>query len=268
MTSSRTGTAFLLAALLMGACAARRVPDQPISEGLPPWLENGEEVRLGVARKWLDLGFTQGAMSIVSQMRADGSTLPELDLIQGQALLAEGVDSEAERLLLLARDRMSRDARPHTELCALYADQMRLAEAIVECQRAVKINENDAKAWNNLGFLLLAEERLEEAREAAQMAITLDGGSALYRNNLALIWAALGQDDLANRTLQTTMTKADAAWQVGQTVERFHGADNARVWYERAVEANPDHRDALAKLNPSQSNPPADGADQVPVEEP
>ncbi len=259
-----TRGAVFVAVLMLGACAARSVPDQPLTDGLPPWMEDGEEVRLGVAWKWLDLGFTQGAMSIVTQMRAEGSTTPELDLIQGKALLAEGVESEAERLLVSARDRMSRDPRPYTELCGLYADQKRIDEAITECQRAVKISANDAKAWNNLGFLLLANERLDEAREAAQTAITLDGGSALYRNNLGLVQAAMGQADLANRTLQTTMTKADAAFVVGETVERFHGADEARVWYERAVEANPDHRGALAKLNPSEP----DGTDDVPVEKP
>ncbi|MEO0604020.1 MAG: tetratricopeptide repeat protein, partial [Myxococcota bacterium] len=201
------GVVMLALTVTLGACGAtRRAPDVQVSEGLPPWMEDGDEVRLGIARKWLDLGFTQGAMSIVTQMRASGSTSPELDLIQGQALLAEGVESEAERLLVAARDRMSRDPRPHTELCLLFADQKRVPEAITECQRAVKIDENDAKAWNNLGFLLLSVERLDEARDAAQRAITLDGTSARYRNNLAVIQAALGQDDLANRTLQSTMT--------------------------------------------------------------
>lgn len=254
----------LLLLVVAAGCAAKHAPDMPVSEGLPPWMEDGDEVRLGVARKWLDLGFTQGAMSIVSQMRADGSTSPELDLIQGQAMLAEGVESEAERLLVAARDRMARDPRPHTELCLLYADQQRVGEAITECERAVKLGKTDAKAWNNLSFLLLAQGRLEDAREAAQQAITLDGTSALYRNNLGVVQAALGQPELAHRTLSSTMTRADAAYLVGQTTERFHGAEAARAWYERAVEENPDHPQALAKLHPE----PPDGADDVPVEKP
>ncbi|MEN0064466.1 MAG: hypothetical protein AAGA48_20125, partial [Myxococcota bacterium] len=64
----------LLSMLVVTACspATKRLPEQPVADGLPPWMEDGDEVRLGVARKWLDLGFTQGALSIVSQMRADG----------------------------------------------------------------------------------------------------------------------------------------------------------------------------------------------------
>jgi len=258
--------------IVAAGCAPKQIGGQPLTEGLPPWMEDGDEVRLGVAQKWLDLGFTQGALSIVKEMRADGSTSPELDLLQGQALLAEGLESEAERLLRAARDDMPRDPRPNVELCLLYADQKRVGEAIAECQRAVKLNSNDAKAWNNLSFLLLAQERLPEAREAAEQAITLDGTNAKYRNNLGLVQAALGQAELANRTLSSTMTKADAAFWVGTTTERFHGADEARSWYERAVEANPDHTEALAKLNPEAADAadgpsPPDGAD-VPVENP
>ena len=252
---------WLLVAL--AGCASRQLP--PVSEGLPPWMEDGDEVRLGVAQKWLDLGFTQGALSIVSQMRADGSSSPELDLIQGQALLAEGVESQAEKMLIAARDRMGRDPRPHAELCVLYADQKRIAEAITECQRAVRIDDTDAKAFNNLSFLLLSDGRLEEAHEAAERANTLDGTSARYRNNLGIVQAAMGEPEQANRTLMSTMTKADAAFLVGQTTEHFHGANEARTWYERAVEANPDHDGALAKLNPETETP--EGA-EVPPEEP
>lgn len=257
---------FLLVAMVgtAAACGAKNLPDVPISQGLPPWMEDGDEVRLGVANKWLDIGYTAGALHIVSQMRAEGSESPELDLLQGRALLEQGVDSEAERLLVAATAKMNRDPRPHSELCWLYAQQDKIADAITSCERAVRLGKTDAKAWNNLAFLLLAEERLDEAKEAAEQAITLNPNEAKYRNNLGLVQAALGKSEQANRVLQSTMTVADAAYWVGATTERFHGPDEARPWYERAVEANPDHRAALAKLDPETP----DGADDVPVEEP
>ena len=97
---------------------------------------------------------------------------------------------------------------------------------------------------------------------AASEAVRLDGTNALYRNNLALAQAATGKTDQAFRTFHSTMRKPDAAYMVGLAVERFDGFADARPWYERTLESNPDHKWARQKLYPQD-----DGAD-APVENP
>ncbi|HHO51840.1 MAG TPA: tetratricopeptide repeat protein [Deltaproteobacteria bacterium] len=253
----------LVLSCLLVSCAGKRIAREDIEDGLPPWMTEGEEVRLAIAWDLIDSYNTLGALEIVRQMRSEGFSSPELDLLQGKALLLDGVTSEAERLLLAAQKRMPRDSRPPSELCVLYADEGRIEQALAQCQRAADLDDSNAKAWNNLSFLLLAAERARDAIKAAEQAVLLDGADPRYRNNLGLAQAALGRTEVAFRTLGSTMPQADAAYMVGLAVERFESYPQALPWYERALESNPNHPGAQQKLEP-----PDDGAQDAPVEEP
>jgi Flp pilus assembly protein TadD len=237
-------------AALTGCLPKNGVPEEAIEE-MPPWMteEGGEKVRLELIEQLLDDDNTYAALDIVRQMRSEGFDTPEIDLLQGRALRIDGVTSEAERLLVIAQKRMPRDARPPSELCVLYADLQRLDEAVDRCRRATELDPHDGKSWNNLGFLLLSVEQPAEALEAAEMAMLIDATEARYRNNLGMAQAALGRDEQAFHTLQSTMSRADAAYLVGQVVERFQGAAPAKPWYEKALKLEPAHADARAAVD-------------------
>lgn len=230
-----------------------------IVDGLPPWRTHGEEVRLAIASDLLTAHNTSGALEIVRQMRAEGYDGPEVDLVQGRALRLDGVLSEAERLLTMAQKRLPQDGAPSAELCILYADLHEVERATQACRKATRIDETDAASWNNLGYLLLAQGDVEGALEAAEKAVEVDGTADRYRNNLGMAQAAMGREDMAFRTLSSTLDKADAAYMVGLAVERFQGLAEARPWYERALDHNPNHAEAQAALAPAA---PA-GADQA-----
>lgn len=249
--------------LVLVGCAKNAIPEDAIEE-LPPWRTHGEEVRIAVAKELLKTENTLGALDIIRQMRAEGYDGPELDLLQGQALRIDGVTSEAERLLLAAQKKMPRDSRPSAELCILFADLQQIEPAIERCKKATQVDPSDGGAWNNLGFLLLTAEQPTEALEAAEHAIDIDGAEPRYRNNLAMAQAALGREDQAYRTLQSTMNRADAAYMVGVVVERFAGLDDARTWYEKALSIDPNHPEAGPRLNPS-GTPPAVVPEVAPV---
>lgn len=248
----------LLAAPLLLALAGcpKQIPgatvdpkgERIVEDELPGWMTHGEEARLVAAEKLIESGNTVGALDVLRQMRADGYTGPEVDLLQGMALLKDGVTSESERLLLSAQKRMPKDGRPSAQLCILYADTKRVEEAIAACKASTERDPGSSSAWNNLGFLLLSAERPKEALTAAEHAIELDGTQDRYRNNLGMAQAAIGQEEIAFRTLQSTMNKADAAYMVGLVLERFSGPDPARSWYERALSFDPNHRQAREGL--------------------
>jgi tetratricopeptide (TPR) repeat protein len=222
--------------------------DEDIIEGLPPWMEKGEEVRLAVARELLDSGSTIEALSIIRDMRAKGFDGPELDLLQGQALREDGLMSEAERLLLEARRKMGKDPRPSEELCLLYADLHRIDEAIEACKRATSVSSPTASAYNNLCFLLLAADRPAEALVECEKAVGLDGAEARYRNNLGIAQAANGLAYEAYRTFKSTMSSSDAAYMVGFAVERYSETEEAIKWYEKALKYEPGHAQAEERL--------------------
>jgi tetratricopeptide (TPR) repeat protein len=250
--SGRLFLSLLVAAPSFAAEGGRGAPeDEDILDGLPPWMEKGEEVRLAVARELLDGGNTIEALSIIRDMRAKGFDSPELDLLQGEALRMDGVTSEAERLLLEARRKMGKDPRANEELCLLYADLQRIDDAIEACKRAAQGPSATASAHNNLGFLLLAADQPEEALEHCEKAVGLDGAESRYRNNLAMAQAATGDPDQSFRTFKSTMAPADAAYMVGFSIERYtqtaDAADAVR-WYEKALKLHPGHNQAKERL--------------------
>lgn len=232
--------------------------DEEIVDGLPPWMTQGEAVRLDIVEDLLDSGNTIGALEILRAMRAEGIDGPLLDLYQGTALRLDGVTSEAERLLLQAQKRLKTDPRPSSELCLLYADDRRMDEAIEACTRATRTTGEvapDAAMFNNLAFLLLSAGRASEALEPAERAVELDGGDPTFRNNLGLVQATLGREDQGFRTLQSTMPKADAAYLVGIAVENARGTAAAAPWFEKALTWEPNHSLTRAHLSPPAAGP-------------
>lgn len=261
-TCSRTLIISVLSLSIPALLGCPKAPPEPtmgpvtlgsreVEDELPGWMTRGEEARLAAAEELIKTGNTIGALDVLRQMRQDGYNGPRVDLFQGMALQKDGVMSEAERMLLAAQKKLPKDGRPSAELCILYADLARLDEAIANCKRATEIDSNSPSAWNNLGFLLLAAERPDEALLAAEHALELDGGQTRFRNNLGMAQAAVGREEIAFRTLQSTMSKADAAFMVGLVVERFTGHDPARVWYEKALAFDPNHSQAREGLGPA-----------------
>jgi regulator of sirC expression with transglutaminase-like and TPR domain len=66
-------------------------------------------------------------------------------------------------------------------------EQGRLEEAMQACQLAVKVNENDAEAWNNLGMVYRRQKELKAARMAYARAIEIFPAFAEAHNNLGSI---------------------------------------------------------------------------------
>jgi len=225
-----------------GACAQSAVRGNPkaaVSDELPPWMTRGEQIRLDVAETLLETQNTIGALEILRSMRAEGYEGPELDLLQGKALRIDGLYEESERLLLRSDEKMRNDPRPASELCVLYADSGHVDDAVLQCRTAVKRDEASAQAWNNLGFLLLAQDQSDEALEAIARAVELDGTNPRFRNNLGLAQATLGRHEAAFRTFQSTLPRALAAFNVAVALERAQDIDGAIAYYERALTFDP-----------------------------
>ncbi len=217
-----------------------------------PWLDDKDGMRLDIVENLVSKKMPHQALSIIADLRSDGVNKPILDLFQGQALQYQGLQSEAERLLVQARKKMPGDARPPAALCVLYADSELYEKAIESCQRATTLDKRDAVSWNNYGYLLLmTTDRSDDAQEALQRAIGIDSTQARYRNNLGHAQVANGKLDDAFKTFMSTATRADAAYNTGAAIERFREGGDPVAYYEKAIEHQPDHRmahDALERL--------------------
>ena len=223
-----------------------------------PWLEDKDGTRLELIERLLEQRITNQALSIITDLRNEGMTKPVLDLFQGLALQQQGLTSEAEHLLVMARKKLPGDARPSASLCVLYADIERYEEALASCRRATSIDKKNASAWNNYGYLLLfASDRHDEALEALQKAVNLDSTEERYRNNLGHAQVATGDPEEGLRTFMSTATRSNAAYNVAVSLERFGATEDAILFYERALQNEKEHTlalEALARLTTSQED--------------
>lgn len=234
----------ILAVLGVAACGGRRV------EEVPRWMTEKQTVRLEIVRTLLDGGETNRALELLRLIRIDGVDDPDVDLLQGVALRQQGMAEESERLLLQSQARQPRDPEVYRELCVLYADFDDADQAITMCRRATELDEQDAKAWNNYGYLLLTVgSDATEAMGALQKAVQLDATVARYRNNLGYAQAALGNHRAALRTFLTTGTPADAHYNVGTAFERSGDTVTALTYYRRALKMDAEHLHAEEAVN-------------------
>ena len=249
----------LLLSLLGVACAAGRAPRVETQEEIPRWMNERDGVRYALIEHFLEVHDTERALEIIRVLRDEGVHTPLLDLYQGIVLREQGMTEDALRLLEASRIGMRRDSRPHRELCVLYADLEQIDDAIAACDRAVNLDEKDAGAWNNLGYLLLAADRPTDAKDALEHAVDLDGTVARFRNNLGIAQAAAGLEDRALRTFMSTGSRADAHYNVGAAVERFATTDDALEWYRRALEFDAAHdlaTEAVERLTSNHTESP------------
>jgi tetratricopeptide (TPR) repeat protein len=228
----------------------------PVEEP-PPWQLRPMDLKLDLVRTFLDSNDPERALDFIAALRREGLDDPTLDLYQGIALRDRGMSHEAEGMLQSAAKRMGRDARPHAELCVLYADTGAVADAVEACTRATRIAPDDARAWNNLGFLLLAQGQAEAAVEANERALEIDSGNPRFRNNLAFALAAAGRWDDAERTFRANGSEADTWYNLGVARSRALEPERAAELWQRALILDPNHADARAALETR--SPPSTG---------
>lgn len=229
----------LLIALSSVACAPKRRDVQD----MPRWKteEGNIALRYELIEQFLANDANEEALTMIRQLRDKGEKDPTLDLYQGQALFQQGFNAEAERVLLAYREKRPRDPKALKTLALVYADSDRTETAIAALQEATSLDDQDAEAWNNLGFLLLSVKQRADALEALHTAVALDGTVPRYRNNLGFALAANGHYRDAFEAFQSVGSTDDAHYNVGVAYEHANELEPALRHYRKAVEYNPNH---------------------------
>jgi tetratricopeptide (TPR) repeat protein len=147
----------------------------------------------------------------------------------------------------------------HTNLAQTLSQSGRFAEAIAECQKALKINPDFAPAHNNLGDALLRNEQsgngargqdaaVDEAIEHFRKALQIKPDFTQAHNNLAKALWKKGQMDEAiaqfQKTLEIEPNDAEAELSLGKAFLQKRQVDEAIAHYQRALEINPDYAEA------------------------
>ena len=147
----------------------------------------------------------------------------------------------------------------HTNLAQTLSHSGRFAEAIAECQEALKIKPDFAAAHNNLGVALLRNKQsgdgalghdgaVDEAIEHYRKALQINPDFTQAHKNLGIVLLRKGQMDEAiaqfQKTLELEPNDAQAEFSLGSAFLQRREVDEAIAHYQKAVEIRPDYAEA------------------------
>jgi tetratricopeptide (TPR) repeat protein len=132
-------------------------------------------------------------------------------------------------------------------------NELRLAETLY--RQAVAANPQHAGALNDLGLCLARQGQLDPAIQVIEQAITLQPQKALYRNNAATILVEMRQDQRALAHLATVHVPAEANYNLGQLLVQRGRAADAAVYFQTALQYNPELQSAQMALGQLQGQP-------------
>jgi len=147
----------------------------------------------------------------------------------------------------------------HTNLAQTLTHSGRFAEAIAECQEALKIKPDFAAAHNNLGVALLRNKQsgdgalghdgaVDEAIEQYRKALQINPDFTQAHKNLGIVFLRKGQMDEAiaqfQKTLELEPNDAQAEFSLGSAFLQRREVDEAIAHYQKAVEIRPDYAEA------------------------
>jgi tetratricopeptide (TPR) repeat protein len=147
----------------------------------------------------------------------------------------------------------------HTNLAETLSQSGRFAEAIAECEKALKIKPDLAAAHNNLGSALQQntqsgdgargqDRAVDEAIEHFRKALQIKPDFTQARSNLGNTLLQKGQVDEAiaqfQKTLEMEPNYAEGEFSLGKAFLQKREVNEAIAHYQKALEINPDYAKA------------------------
>jgi tetratricopeptide (TPR) repeat protein len=147
----------------------------------------------------------------------------------------------------------------HTNLAETLSQSGRFAEAIAECEKALKIKPDLAAAHNNLGSALQQNTQsgdgargqdgaVDEAIEHFRKALQIKPDFTQARSNLGNTLLQKGQVDEAiaqfQKTLEMEPNYAEGEFSLGNAFLQKREVNEAIAHYQKALEINPDYAKA------------------------
>src|SRR5437899_2551694 len=146
----------------------------------------------------------------------------------------------------------------HTNLAQTLSQSGRFAEAIAECQKALKIKPDFAAAHNNLGTALQDKQSgdsasgdyraVDEAIEHYRKALQIKPDFTQAHSNLGNALLQTGRTDEAiaqfQKTLELEPNYAEAEFSLGNAFLQKREVNEAIAHYQKALEIRPDYAEA------------------------
>lgn len=196
------------------------------------------------------------AEEIIASLKTSDVNVQWAYLLKGNAWLDKGKFTDAEQMYRKAISLNRSNPQPHIQLGLALERQGSFDEAIKEFQRVVAIDPKSARAYNNIGAVLVKQAALGKATPskaiaAYRRAIEVDPSYPLSYNNLGLVLYGQGDANEAiakyGQAIQIDPKYLFAQWNLAYALQNQGKFDDAVVHYRAAIECpnNPRQRAML-----------------------
>jgi tetratricopeptide (TPR) repeat protein len=139
--------------------------------------------------------------------------------------------------------------RPSLYALGLLQTQLRqYNDAAGTWQNYIKATNGDGESYNNLAFCYELAGKNSEAEATYKKGIQAAKGSDVCRINYGLMLARLNRENEAITQLSAVLKPAEVHYNLGSVYEQMRQKDRAKAEYNKALELDPDLRDAKARL--------------------
>jgi tetratricopeptide (TPR) repeat protein len=126
-------------------------------------------------------------------------------------------------------------------------------ETVDAYERALRLDPANTTALNNYAYYLsVREENLERALEMATEAVESNPENSSFLDTLGWVYFKMENYDQARNYIQQSIDTGDASAEVfehmGDVLEAQGEIEEARDWWERALEEDPDRTHLNEKL--------------------
>lgn len=166
----------------------------------------------------------------------------------GQLAESQG---DLERAMMQYREALKIDPNHRASIFRLgsvLTAQKRYPEAIGVWQQYIKATRGSSAAYNNLAYCYEQAGRLADAEAAFRTGIERDPGKNTCRVNYGLMLARHDRIDDAVAQLQMALSPAEVNYNLGSVMEQMGRRDQAKGYYQKALELDPRLADARQRL--------------------
>jgi tetratricopeptide (TPR) repeat protein len=164
--------------------------------------------------------------------------------------LAESM-GDLQRAVMQYREALKLDPKHQNATFALgriLTQQRQFPEAIATWQKYIELTKNAPAAYNNLAFTYEAAGNVAQAEATYRQCIQRDPAQVECRLNYGKMLARNNRIDEATQQMSAVLRPAEVSYNLGKVFEQQKKVEQAKAYYKRALEQDPNLRDAKAAL--------------------
>lgn len=165
--------------------------------------------------------------------------------------LAESM-GDLQRAVAQYREALKLDPKQQTATFCLgrvLTQQRMFPEAIATWQKYIEMTNHAPAAYNNLAYTYEAAGQIPQAEATYRQCIQRDPTQLECRLNYGKMLARNNRIDEATQQMSAVLKPAEVSYNLGTVFEQQKKVEQAKAYYKRALEQDPNFRDAKQKLD-------------------